>query len=506
MTESLPDIELQNFEIIKLIGAGGAGSVYLAKQVNLNRLVAIKVIKKSREFSKDLVQRGLMEARILAKLHHPNIVSIYDVGEEETFFYMVIEYVDHGSLEEEIIKSKKVREQDVWRIARQVCHGLQAALSEGIIHRDIKPANILLSRQSGHKCAKVGDFGISKMAESTTSITKEGTILGTPSFISPETAQLGVNNFKSDIYSLGVTIYYCLTKKVIFEGGNILQILYNHVNEKVNAPVVHNSLLNPDANLIIAKMLQKKVENRYDSYGDLVVDIDNILHKKKPTFASLKDAERIYHKEQIRLFSSKTKRLSITKRLMKIAYTTGAVDNIAIIGMWNNELREENLHDRTAHFIESFTELEFFIQTYKDQINVVVIDLDYLAEKSIDVFTKLREKFGQTSVLLATDEKINVDEEKQKYFCTYNNLILRAGQSKNLPKIEEIDLSVIIKLAKEKSWSFELEIQEDETISRINIQHGDISNLEATRDISDVHELLIKRNTTWRVIKKLAAT
>ncbi|BBM83956.1 serine/threonine protein kinase [Candidatus Uabimicrobium amorphum] len=493
MPDFMPYLALENFEVLKPIGAGGAGRVYLAKQTNLDRLVAIKVIKKSRQYNDDLFKRGLIEAKILAKLDHPNIVSIYDVGEKPLFFYMVIEYVNGGSLHDQILRSKKINELEIWQIISQVCRGLQSALAEGVIHRDVKPANILLS---GKRYAKIGDFGISKVIEDESKITKEGSILGTPNFISPETAQLGVNDFRSDLYSLGVTIYFCLTKKMAFDGDNVMQILFQHANELIDAPMMHNPFLSPDANLIVGKLLQKKPENRYHSYGDLLVDIENILHKKKLTYASVRDAQLIYKPNQIQLFATKTRRHTVTQRIVDVMYNAKiAFDNAIIVGTWDINTRSNYITKQAqlVHYMNSFTEVKMFLEQYHEQKNIVVIDVDHRQELSVDIFTLLRSEFPETNVLFVTADEIEASEEQKQYLCTYEETMSRLSQ--NLAKVKDINFDFIARLAKEKSWSFDLEIEDDGTINEVNIKHGDICNMRETR------EIVSKKNTTWRLLR-----
>ena len=500
MTNLSTQIQLDGYQILKSIGSGATGCVYLAKQTNLDRLVAIKVIHKSQGSNSELVERGLAEARILAKLHHPNIVAIHDVGEKEEYFYMIIEYVDHGSLEDKVFKSKKMNELEVWKLTKQVCSGLQAALVEGIIHRDIKPANILLS---GARYAKIGDFGISKIVDSTTSITKEGMILGTPSFISPETAQRGINNFKSDIYSLGVSVYFCLTKRVVFEESNVMQLLFKHVNEIVDAPGIYNDSLTPESQWIIAKMLHKNPKDRYHSYSDLLIDIDNLLHKKKPVYATMRDAQSVYKREQTRLFSAKSKRISITRRLMKMTYNPNILtDHVILMGMWDSETRQKYILGQPMHFMRSTSELSCFLGTHMHKQNAVVVDVDFMKEATLEIVAFLKERYPQTYALLVSEEELALDE---KCCCLYTQLVSRLSNVKHLTYIKQFDLTKVVALAKERLWSFELEIHEDETINRIKVTDGNLHNNQTTQDI-DLQNLMVKRNTTWRIVKSLPTT
>ena len=202
----MPDSNfLQKYSILHQIGSGISGRVFLAKHNNLERFVAIKFITCDNEDAK----RVLHEVNALAKINHPNVLSIYDFGQLEDKFYIVLEYMEDGSLEDKINNGKYINEFEVWKYIENVCNGLQASLSLGVIHRDVKPANILLY----NKCyAKIGDFGIAKPLFSNANLTQEGMILGTPSFMAPELAQTKQYSFKSDIYALGITAYYCLTK------------------------------------------------------------------------------------------------------------------------------------------------------------------------------------------------------------------------------------------------------------------------------------------------------
>ena len=193
------------YEIIEKIGSGGMASVYRAKDQRLNRFVAVKILKN--EYSEDtkFVTKFRQEAQAVASMSHPNVVGVYDVGEEDGMYYIVMEYVDGITLKKYIEKKGKLSVREAVGITLQIAAGLEAAHSNNIVHRDIKPQNILISKDG---TAKVTDFGIAKAASSNT-ITANA--MGSVHYISPEQARGGFSDEKSDIYSLGVTMYEMLS-------------------------------------------------------------------------------------------------------------------------------------------------------------------------------------------------------------------------------------------------------------------------------------------------------
>lgn len=259
------------YEIVGRIGAGGMSNVYKAKDQKLNRFVAVKVLKP--EFSADatFVKKFRVEAQSAAGLSHPNIVNVYDVGEENGIYYIVMELVQGITLKHYIERKGKLDIREVLNISVQIASGMGAAHANRIIHRDIKPQNVIMSRDGK---VKVTDFGIAKAADSTTVTTNAA---GSVHYISPEQARGGYSDEKSDIYSLGITIYEMVTGRVPYDGENNVSVALQHIQGNMTPP----SQLNPDiprsVERIILKCTQKKPDLRYSSAKELIMDLRRAL-------------------------------------------------------------------------------------------------------------------------------------------------------------------------------------------------------------------------------------
>lgn len=255
------------YEIIEKVGSGGMADVYRAKCHRLNRFVAIKILKQ--EFSADtsLVTKFRAEAQSAAGLSHPNIVSVYDVGDDGELHYIVMELVEGITLKKFIERKGRLEIKEAIGIAIQIAQGLEAAHDNHIVHRDIKPQNIIISREGK---VKVADFGIAK-AVTTNTVTSNAA--GSVHYLSPEQARGGYSDEKSDIYSLGVTLYEMLCGKVPFAGDNTVSVALSHIQydpvpvKEVNPAVPYS------VDMIVQKCMQKRPENRYLSASELIMDL-----------------------------------------------------------------------------------------------------------------------------------------------------------------------------------------------------------------------------------------
>lgn len=290
-----PSPTIDGYEIIRKLGEGGMGCVWLARQTSLDRLVAIKVLPSVFSGNEKLVERFRREALATAKLNHPNIVSAIDVGvqkrEGETdLYYFVIEYVDGESLGEIIDRAGKIEPMRAVRIASDVAVGLDHAWTEAeIVHRDIKPANILVTRAGE---VKVADLGLARSSYESASLTTAGLAIGTPHYASPEQA-LGkaAIDVRSDIYGLGATLFHMLTGQPPFEGESAAAVMARHVNE--DAPLCSdlNPLIRPALAAIVAKMMKRDPAERYQSPGELRADLERFLSGDRPlAYTRLLDA------------------------------------------------------------------------------------------------------------------------------------------------------------------------------------------------------------------------
>lgn len=259
------------YEILDQVGTGGMSDVYKAKCHKLNRFVAIKVLKQEFSQDKNFVSKFRIEAQSAAGLTHPNVVNVYDVGDENGIHYIVMELVEGITLKRYIEKKGKLSSKEAVSIAIQVAQGIEAAHSHHIIHRDIKPQNIIISKEGK---VKVTDFGIARASSSNTI---NSTAMGSVHYISPEQARGGYSDERSDIYSFGITLYEMLTGTVPFDGDTTVAIAVQHIQDEI-APasqVVEDIPISVDK--IVVKCTQKKTERRYQNATELIADLKKSL-------------------------------------------------------------------------------------------------------------------------------------------------------------------------------------------------------------------------------------
>lgn len=267
-----PGVYLQDrYEILEQIGSGGMSVVYKAKCHKLNRLVAIKVLKEEFSTDSNFVAKFKMEAQAAAGLSHPNIVSIYDVIDEGKLHYIVMELIEGITLKSYIAKKGRLEVKESIGIAIQVAQGIAAAHEQHIIHRDIKPQNMIISRDGK---VKVADFGI---ARAVSAQTLSSAAMGSVHYISPEQARGGYSDARSDLYSLGITMYEMVTGRLPFEGENTVSIALAHLEDAMVPPSVYNPEISISLEQIILKCTEKKPERRYASAGDVINDLRKAL-------------------------------------------------------------------------------------------------------------------------------------------------------------------------------------------------------------------------------------
>ena len=261
----------KRYEVLSKIGAGGMADVYKGKDHMLNRYVAIKVLKKEFKEDENFVRKFRSEAQAAAGLIHPNVVNVYDVGEDRGLYYMVMELVEGITLKEYIDKKGRLSHKETISIAIQMCTGIGVAHAANIIHRDIKPQNIIISKDGK---VKVTDFGIAK---ATTSNTISSNAMGSVHYTSPEQARGGFSDQKSDIYSIGITMYEMVTGQVPFDGDSTVSVAIKHLQEEITPP----SEIVPDIpyslEQIILKCTQKNGERRYKNTDELIQDLKRSL-------------------------------------------------------------------------------------------------------------------------------------------------------------------------------------------------------------------------------------
>ena len=260
------------YEVLERIGAGGMAIVYKAKDVLLNRVVTIKVLREQFVTDEDFIRRFRREAQSAASLSHPNIVSIYDVGKDGDTEYIVMEYVEGRNLKEVIQEYAPLSTDQAINLARQITGAIQNAHEHHIIHRDIKPHNILVTAE-GH--AKVTDFGIARAVSSAT-VTHTGDIVGSVHYLSPEQAKGIQSNEQSDIYSLGIVLYELLTGKVPYDGETPITIALKHLQQQPVPPSKLNPRIDKEFEAVIMRTIAKSPEQRYLAAKDLLEDLNHI--------------------------------------------------------------------------------------------------------------------------------------------------------------------------------------------------------------------------------------
>lgn len=278
-TEQIP-----GYKIKQKIGSGAMATVFLAKQLSLDRMVAIKVLPKKLSANTNFIDRFYKEGRAAAQLNHPNIVGAYDVGKAGNHHYFVMEYVDGRTLYDHIAKGRPMEEPEAINIVRQVAEALQHAHERGFIHRDVKPKNIMLNRKG---TAKLADLGLARaMSDKEAAESEAGRAYGTPYYISPEQIRGEVKiGPAADIYGLGATFYHMVTGRVPYEGKNPSAVMHKHLKQELTPPDHVNDKISANTALVIEKMMAKNPKDRYERVADLLVDLNLIAGGQAPHFA-----------------------------------------------------------------------------------------------------------------------------------------------------------------------------------------------------------------------------
>ena len=284
------------YKIQTLIGTGGMAAVYLAKDLILDRLVAIKVLRLDFRQNNDAMRRFRREALSATQLTHPNIVGVYDVGQSQEMNYIVMEYVEGTDLKDYIRQRGALHPIEAVRIMMQIVSAIAAAHQNRIIHRDIKPQNILIDREGN---VKITDFGIA-VALSDTSLTQTNTLLGSVHYLSPEQARGGMATIQTDIYALGIVLYELLTGRVPFDGESAVSIALKHFQEPLPSVVNPTAMVPQSLENIVLKATAKDPMNRYRSCYEMFQDLKTCL-----------DSTRLYEKKFVPTsFSGETKVLT----------------------------------------------------------------------------------------------------------------------------------------------------------------------------------------------------
>jgi WD40 repeat protein/tRNA A-37 threonylcarbamoyl transferase component Bud32 len=269
--EDLSGKQLGQYRILEPLGRGGMATVFKAYQPGMDRYVAVKVLPKAYANEPGFLARFHQEARVIANLEHPHILPVHDFGEAEGYTYLVMRYVEGGTLAE--LLRGPLDLPAVKQIISQLSSALDYAHQHGVIHRDIKPSNVLIDQQGN---AQLTDFGLAKIVEKTTQLTVSGAFLGTPKYASPEQGKSEPLSGRSDIYSLGVILYEMVTGRVPFEAETPLALLFKHVHDPLPLPRSVNPAIPEDLERIILKALAKDPEDRYAAAGDLAIELNRV--------------------------------------------------------------------------------------------------------------------------------------------------------------------------------------------------------------------------------------
>jgi len=289
-----PAQQIPGFQILSKLGQGAMAVVFKARQLSLDRIVAIKVLPKRLSENKEFVERFYREGRAAARLNHANIVQAYDVGESGGYHYFVMEYIDGQTVYDLLTDGKRLSESEAIRITRQCAKALQHAHAQGLIHRDVKPKNIMFTRAGD---VKLADMGLAREVDDYVTATAEaGRAYGTPYYISPEQIRGEINiDCRADIYALGATFYHTITGKVPFDGTTPSAVMHKHLKEPLVPPDHLNPSLSSGAGEIIEVMMAKSADDRYSSMAEVIADLDSVAGGEAPFQARKRYDHKLLH-------------------------------------------------------------------------------------------------------------------------------------------------------------------------------------------------------------------
>jgi serine/threonine protein kinase/Tfp pilus assembly protein PilF len=327
---------ISHYRIIEKIGEGGMGEVYLAEDLRLERKVAIKFLPQHLTKDKENVERFEREAKATAALYHPNIITIYEIAEDDNQTFIVMEYIDGQSLRTKIENGFSELDE-ILDITKQICGGLSEAHKADIVHRDIKPENILIDR-SGH--VKILDFGLAKL-KGVSKLTKETSTLGTIHYMSPEQVQGQEVNHRSDIWSLGIVFYEMLTRKLPFKGDYEQAVIYSIMNDEPESPSNIKYEIPVELDPIIKKILNKNPQQRYQNIDGLISDLDALNADRKSNYTSKEKDKNQSKKSRKNIILGLTVFISII--IVAIGYiflnkspeTNRVIDSVAVLPLEN---------------------------------------------------------------------------------------------------------------------------------------------------------------------------
>jgi len=282
-----PAQQIPGFQVLSKVGQGAMAVVFKAKQLSLDRVVAIKVLPKRLSESREFVDRFYREGKAAARLNHANIVQAYDVGESGGYHYFVMEFIDGKTVYDLLADGKPMREKDAVQMLIQCAKALQHAHEQGLIHRDVKPKNLMLTKGND---VKLADMGLAREVDDFATATAEaGRAYGTPYYISPEQIRGEINiDARADIYGLGATFYHMVTGKVPFDGTTPSAVMHKHLKEPLIPPDHLNPALTAGVGEIIEVMMAKDRTDRYPSMTEVIADLEGVAAGEPPYMARKK--------------------------------------------------------------------------------------------------------------------------------------------------------------------------------------------------------------------------
>jgi serine/threonine protein kinase len=334
--EDMPE-SVGQVRIVKKIGEGGMGSVYLGMHETLDVPRAVKLLPKHIDLKDpEYSQRFFREARIAARMRHPNMVQVHDSGVEDGYYYLVMDYVDGPTCREEVERLGRLDWRRAAEIALQVAEGLEYAASKGIIHRDVTPGNVILDADG---TARITDLGLAKeTASDVTGLTRSGASLGTPYYMSPEQINSARDvDFRADIYSLGATLYHMVCGTVPYT-GTTFEVMTKQVRQPLPSPQIHDPELPNALCDVLRKMMAKDPGDRYDSYHDLEDDLRNLLAGEPVSAAGFSDQSMVTEPNGVGISAAQNQEIDRALEKTQIANprsrnNTGILITILIAGV-----------------------------------------------------------------------------------------------------------------------------------------------------------------------------
>jgi len=422
--------EIPGYEILEVLGQGGMATVYLAKQLKFDRIVALKIMSPQLASDDTFKERFIHEAKIVAKISHPNIVAVYDVGEHDGHNFLSMEYHDGGDLKAKIRGGINIKE--CLYILKDVCKALDFAHAHGIIHRDIKPDNILFRFDQS---AVLADFGIAKALESESDLTQVGTAVGTPKYMSPEqTTGVKVTN-QSDLYSVGVVLYEMLTGSVPYSAKDHIATAIMHYNEPIPTLPTKSLFLQP----LLNKLLAKEPKDRFSSGKDVVDALNNLIHSYNETKTVI--MKKVDEDKTVIVTNTDQTITRTAKRNPKLIVSGVALSIILVSGVWYALYNESSIFEAKSKLtVEGKSKLTVETGPITESEVQATAETSFL-EKTVQNKTnrsaEIARLFSQFEDLFAAD-RLKTPRDENAILVTQKILLLDPGNKQALDNQKRI--------------------------------------------------------------------